>query len=365
MRFLWPGMLWLLLVVPLLGAGYVALVRHRRRQALALGALLVRPGVAAAAGAGTPAARFARIERHLPPALLGLALTLAILASARPSALITLPTHQQTVILATDVSLSMAAKDIEPTRLQAAQAAAKAFVKQLPSDLRVGLIAFAGTASLVQPPTRNREDLLAAIDRFELQRHTATGSAILVSLATLFPDEGIDVEAAMPAHRGAHPGASREPPAANRSLRERKDPARDVEPVEPGSYRSAAIVLLSDGRRTIGPDPLVAAKLAADRGVRIFTVGFGTAEGAEVEIGGWSIFMRLDEEALKAIAEITRGEYSLAGSEADLRTVYEKLSSRLVLERAETEISAFFAAAAALLALVSAGLSLAWYGRIA
>jgi len=358
-------MLWLLLVVPLLAAGYVALVRRRRRQALAMGALLVRPGVAGAARAGTPAARFARIERHVPPVLLGLALTLAILAGARPSALVTLPTQQQTVILATDVSLSMAAKDIEPTRLQAAQAAAKAFVEQLPSDLRVGLIAFAGTASLVQPPTRKREDLLAAIDRFELQRHTATGSAILVSLAALFPDQGIDVEATMPGHRGAHPGMSREPLAASGTLRERGGAVGALEPVAPGSYRSAAIVLLSDGRRTIGPDPLAAAKLAADRGVRIFTVGFGTAEGAEVEIGGWSIFMRLDEEALKAIAEITKGEYSLAGSEADLRKVYESLTSRLVLERAETEISAFFSAAAVLLALVSAGLSLAWYGRIA
>jgi Ca-activated chloride channel family protein len=135
--------------------------------------------------------------------------------------------------------------------------------------------------------------------------------------------------------------------------------------VPPGSYKSAAIVLLSDGRRTTGPDPLEAAKLAAERGVRIFTVGFGTAQGAEVEIGGWSIFMRLDEEALKSIAEITRGEYSLAGSEADLRKVYESLSSRLVLERAETEITAIFSAVAALLVLLSAGLSVAWYGRVA
>ena len=361
MRFLWPEMLWLLAAIPLLAAGYAALLRRRRRQALALGALLVRPGVSAAAAAGRTEGRLRRVERHVPPLLLGLALAVAILASARPSAVVTLPTHQQTVILATDVSLSMRARDIEPNRLEAAQAAAKAFVQQLPADLRVGIIAFAGTASLVQAPTRNKDELVAAIDRFELQRHTATGSAIMLSLATLFPDHGIEVEQALfgKSGRRAPAGDGRD------GQRDRAPAAKPFEPVPPGSYKSAAIVLLSDGRRTTGPDPIEAAKLAAERGVRIFTVGFGTAQGGEVEIGGWSIFMRLDEEALKAIAEITKGEYSLAGSEADLRKVYESLSSRLVLERAETEISAFFSAAAALLALLSAGLSVAWYGRVA
>jgi len=362
-QFLWPKMLWLLAAIPLLAAAYLLLIRRRRRVALAFGPLMARAGVQdAQAPAGAVSRAFRRFGRHLPAALLGLAIAIAVLASARPSALITLPSRQQTVILAIDVSLSMRARDIEPNRLEAAQAAAKSFVQELPADLRVGIISFAGTASLVQPPTRNREDLVAAIDRFELQRHTATGSAIMLALATLFPDHGIEVEAAL-FGRDARRGAARRDSAD--ATRGRTPSGMPFEPVPAGSYASAAIVLLTDGRRTTGADPIAAAEMAAERGVRVFTVGFGTPQGASVDIGGWSIFMRLDEESLRTIAEITRGEYHQAGSEADLRRVYEHLSSRLVLERAQTEITAFFSAAAALLALVSAGLSVAWYGRIA
>lgn len=363
MQFLWPKMLWLLAAIPLLAAGYLLLMRGRRRRALAIGPLMARIGVQhAQAGASVGARLFQRFGRHLPAVLLGLAIAIAILASARPSALVTLPSRQQTVILAIDVSLSMRARDIEPNRLEAAQAAAKSFVQDLPADLRVGIISFAGTASLVQPPTRNRDDLVAAIDRFELQRHTATGSAIMLALATLFPEQGIEVESAL-FGSGARRGALRRDPGEE--LRARPPATKSFEPVAPGSYTSAAIVLLTDGRRTTGADPIMAAEMAAERGVRVFTVGFGTPQGASVDIGGWSIFMRLDEEALKTIAEITRAEYHQAGSEADLRKVYQHLSSRLVLERTQTEITAFFSAAAALLALLSAGLSVAWYGRIA
>jgi Ca-activated chloride channel family protein len=270
------------------------------------------------------------------------------------------------------VSLSMRAKDVEPDRFTAAKNAAKAFVRDLPPRLRVGVVSFAGPASLVQAPTRSSEDLVAAIDRFQLQRATATGSAIIVSLATLFPDQIPDLGEALFGPGGRHgasgphaatgPHASTGPHAAEKS---RKAPARPFEPVPAGSDTSVAIVLLSDGRRTTGPDPLDAAQLAAERGVRVFTVGFGTEQGAEVDLGGWSAYMKLDEEALKAVAELTHGEYFFAGSEAALRNIYQGLSSKLVLERKQTEISSFFAAAAAVLALLSAGLSVAWYGRIA
>ncbi len=357
MRFQWPDMLWLLALVPVMALAYLSLIRRRRRAARRLEHLISTSGAG-----GVVAGRWWRVARHLPAILFATAMIVAIFAIARPTAVVTLPTKQQTIMLAIDVSLSMRARDILPSRLVAAQAAAKSFVQELPADLRVGIVAFAGTASLVQPPTRNREELIAAIDRFELQRGTATGSAMMVALATLFPDHGIDVEVAtLGARRGALRGG-----AQDRSAREpAKGAAKEFVPVAPGSYRSAAIVLLSDGRRTTGPDPVDVAKMAADRGVRVFTVGFGTVEGAEVDIGGWSMYLRLDEVALKAVAEATGAEYFHAGTEEGLRVVYQGLGSKLVLEKAETEISALFIAVSAVLALLSAGLSVAWFGRIA
>ena len=122
-------------------------------------------------------------------------------------------------------------------------------------------------------------------------------------------------------------------------------------------------MLLSDGRRTTGPDPIAVAKMAADRGVRVFTVGFGTLEGATIGFDGWSAYVRLDEETLKAVAEITRGEYYHAGTAADLKKVYEELNARFVMERAETEVTALFAGSAAILAIAAGLLSIIWFGR--
>ena len=184
MNFLWPQYLWLLLVVPALVAVYVVLLRRKKAAVRYANVSLVK----AALG---PAQRF---RRHVPPLLFLLAITAALVAAARPSALVTLPSDARTLILAIDVSLSMRATDVEPTRMVAAQTAAKAFVQELPRDIKAGVVTFAGTASVVQPPTLDREELAAAIDRFQLQRHTAIGSGIIVSLATLFPDEDFDLQ---------------------------------------------------------------------------------------------------------------------------------------------------------------------------
>ncbi len=350
MKFQWPQMLWLLLALPVLTGTWVWLARRRaafaRRYA---GLLMVRE-------AGTATRPW---MRHLPAVIFGLALAAAIVASARPSANITLPSQQQTIMLAIDVSLSMRARDVEPNRITAAKAAAKAFVDELPKDVRAGIVSFAGTASVVQPPTTRHEDLHAAIDRFELQRATATGSGLLVSLKALFPDHDIDVESII-----FGGGSGRAQGKRLGEPQEGKSAKKPFTPVEPGSYNSAAIILLSDGRRTTGPDPLDAARMAAERGVRVYTVGIGTVEGAEVDFGGMAIYMRLDEEALKAIAEITKGEYTYVGTAADLRKVYQGLGSKLVLEKRETEVTAFLSAAAALFAVLGAGLSLAWFNRI-
>ncbi len=349
MTYLWPEMLWLLLAAPALVGGYVLLLRRKKKGVLRYASLsLVKDAI----GPGQ------RIRRHVPPLLFLAAMIAALVAIARPSAVVTLPSEQRTIILAIDVSLSMRATDVEPNRLAAAQAAAKAFVAEQPADVRIGVVSFAGTASLVQQPTRNREDLVAAIDRLHLQRHTAIGSGVIVSLAAVFPDEDIDLESVIFGRAFA-----RERNAPIEGVR--KAEKKPFQPVAPGSYGSAAIILLTDGRRTTGPDPIEAAKMAADRGVRIFTVGFGTAAGGAVDIDGWSIYMRFDEQTLKAIADVTRAQYFHAGSAADLQKVYGSLNAKLVLERKETEITALFAAAAAVLAAASAALSILWFHRLA
>jgi Ca-activated chloride channel family protein len=249
----------------------------------------------------------------------------------------------------------MRATDVKPNRISAAQAAAKAFVADLPSSVRVGVVSFAGTASLVQPPTQNREDVIAAIDRFQLQRATAIGSGIIVSLATIFPEAGIDLSSLIYGRDGRR-GVPLD------QARKGEKPA--FKPVPPGSYPSAAIILLTDGQRTTGPSTIEAAQMAADRGVRIFTVGIGTTAGETIGFEGWSMRVHLDEGTMKAVANMTRGEYFYAGTATDLKKVYESLSSKLVLEKKDMEISAVFSAVAAVIALVSASLSLLWFNRI-
>ena len=257
-------------------------------------------------------------------------------------------------MLAMDVSGSMRATDVEPTRIVAAQNAAKAFLADLPRDVRVGIVAFAGTATLAQLPTLSREDLVTAIDRFQLQRGTATGNGIVMSLATLFPDDGIDI------------GQMQwgKPESKARKIEDAGKEKKSVEPVAPGSYTSAAIIMLTDGQRTTGVDPMEAAKMAADRGVRVYTVGIGTVNGETIGFEGWSMRVRLDEETLKQIATRTAAEYFYAGSAADLKKVYNTLSSKLAVEKKETEISGIFALIAAAFALVAGALSLAWFGRV-
>jgi Ca-activated chloride channel family protein len=347
-KFLWPEALVLLLLVPLVAALYLWLLGRRKRVAVRYANL---PLVREAMGRG-PGWR-----RHLPPALFLLALTLLLLATARPTAVVTLPSQHKTVILAMDVSGSMRATDVQPNRLIAAQEAAKAFIADQPPFTRIGIVSFAGTAALVQPPTQNREDLLAAIDRFQLQRATAIGSGIVVSLAAIFPDAGIDIAQLTQGGRDPRGAALDAPKKAE------KDKA-PFKPVAPGSYQSAVIILLTDGQRTTGPDPLEAAKMAAERGVRVFTVGIGTKEGEVIGFEGWSMRVRLDEDTLKQVANVTQGEYFYAGNALDLKKVYENLNSRLVLEKKETEVSALFAGAGALFALLAAALSVLWFHRI-
>jgi len=350
MIFLWPTLLWLLLAVPIVVALYVLALRRRKKAALRYASLDV---VREAMGAGQ------NVRRHVPPALFLAALVLLIVAVARPAAVVSLPSDDKTIILAIDVSGSMRAEDVQPNRLAAAQAAARQFVNDQPSGTKVGIVAFAGTAALVQTPTRGRDELLAAIDRLDLQRATAIGSAILVSLKGIFPDAEFDLRSSNPRLGGSRGGAG------GYSLdRAQEPPKQQSAPVPPGSYGSAAVILLTDGVTTTGPDPIEAARMAADRGIRVFTVGVGTTQGEILHGDGWSMRVRLDEQTLKTISDLTRGEYFRAETATDLKKIYGSLNSKLVLEKKETEITALFAAAAGLIAVLAALLSLLWFNRI-
>ncbi len=346
MIFFWPEMLWLLLLIPALLGVYVLLLRRKKKAALRYASLSL---VKEAMGAGQ------RFRRHLPPLLFLMSLALMLIAVARPSAVVTLPSQHETVILAMDVSGSMRATDVKPSRIVAAQEAARAFVAEQPKTTQIGIVSFAATASLVQSPTHSREDLLGAIDRFSLQRGTAVGSGILVSLKTIFPDVEFDLRLSNP----------RGPAQKSAPLDPAKSPDKAApKPVPPGSYSGAAIILLTDGQTTTGPDPIESARMAADRGVRVYTVGIGTQGGEIIGAEGWSMRVRLDEESLKTIANLTKAEYFYAGTAADLQKIYQNLNTRIFLEQKETEITALFAAAAAVLAFLSALLSMLWFNRI-
>jgi Ca-activated chloride channel homolog len=349
MSFIWPTMLWLLLLLPALVALYLWLLARKRKTTVRLASVAVAR-LALGTGPGW--------RRHVPPLLMLAAVAAGLLAVARPTAIVMLPMAERTIMLAMDVSGSMRAEDVKPNRLVASQEAAKAFVGKLPREVKVGVVSFAGTAAVVQAPTTSRDDVIAAIERFQLQRGTATGSGIILSLATLFPDHGIEIQ-----HITGQRNFPGGPAAPGQDIRKTDKPA--FTPVPPGSYSSAAVIMLTDGQRTTGPDPLEAAKMAAERGIRVYTVGIGTTQGETIGFEGWSMRVRLDEETLKNISLLTHGEYFYAGTAEDLKKVYESLSSRMVVERKETEISALFAALGVLLSVLAAGLSVWWFGRVA
>ncbi len=326
MTLLWPEMLWLLLAVPVIIVAYLLVLRRKKKIALRYASLSM---VQEAMGASR------RLRRHIPPLIFLLALISMLIAISRPAAVVTLPYQYETVILAIDASGSMRAADVSPTRIAAAQAAARSFVADQPRSTRLAVVSFAATASVVQPPTLNREDVLAALDRIQLQRGTAIGSGILVSLKILFPDLEFDLRSSNP-----RPGGAREASRGTAIDAPAKGQPADSKPVPPGSYGSAAIILL------------------------VFTVGIGTVSGEILGAEGWSMRVRLDEEALKTIANVTKAEYFYAGTATDLTKIYKALNSRLVLEKKATEVTALFAAAGAVFGLLSGLLSLLWFNRI-
>ncbi|HKD46247.1 MAG TPA: VWA domain-containing protein [Rhizomicrobium sp.] len=357
MTFLFMPALWLLLIVPLLLAAYVFVSRQREKHTIRFLPLM----------AGSRAAN-ARWRRHLPPALLLLALTVLIVATARPAATVTLAARHGTVILAMDVSGSMRADDVHPTRITAAQIAARAFINDRPTKVKIGIVAFSGAAFLVQAPTSDNVALSQAIDSLTPERMTAIGAAVLTSLQTLFP--AVRFDTMLPGFGGEEFTSGRSPnmaqggvPLGGNPKTVQKD-ASKIQPVQPGSFKSAAIILMTDGKNTDGPDPIDAARIASNFGVRVFTIGFGTPNGEIHTYWGRTMHVVLDEETLKTMANITHAQYFHAQSEKELATIYKDLNTKLQSETETREITAFFAAAALLLTVASVSLSLLWFGRI-
>jgi Ca-activated chloride channel family protein len=344
MSFIWGGMLWLLVLVPVLVGLYVLAQRRRQRYALRYASLsLVKDALGKGPG----------IRRHIPAAIFLAGMTVIIVALARPSATVILPSEEGTVILSMDVSGSMRATDIKPSRMEAVKEAARIFIEKRPRNVRIGIVAFSGSAELIQPPTTDNDQLLAAVNRLHPERYTAIGSGLQAALDAIFekPDQ-------------AQAATDTPPPDPNNPLTPASPDQQEPPPVPPGSYKSAVIVLMSDGQSNQGPDPLDVADKAANLGVRVFTVGVGTKEGAIIGFEGFSFRVILDEATLKAIAGKTAGEYFKASSEGDLQRIYNNLSTRLMVERERTEITALFVAAAAALLLAAGALSLLWFNRL-
>ena len=337
MSFLWAEMLWALLLVPAFIIAYILVQRRRRKYTVRYASLsLVKEALGRGPG----------IRRHIPPALFLVSMAIMTFALARPVATVMLPSQQGMVILTLDVSGSMRADDLKPNRMEAAKAAARAFVEKQPKNVRIGVVSFSNNASIVQAPTTDREAGLAAINRLAMQRATAIGSGILTSMDAVFEQ----------------PGAT--PTPFSRDSLTLSDPAPTPTRAPGGTYAPAVVVLLSDGQSNAGPSPLQAAKQAADRGVRVYTVGVRSPDGTILSVEGRSIRVRLDEETLKRIADETGASYFKADSETDLRQIYENLSTNLVFKAEQTELTAGFTGLATVFLLAAGSLSLLWFNRL-
>jgi Ca-activated chloride channel family protein len=332
MSFLWPALLATLALLPLAVAWYARLDRRRQRAAALFDSLGLARGAARQRGL-----------RHVPPALFLLSLAVLGVALARPEAVVSVPRIEGTVILAFDVSASMSADDLAPTRMEAAKSAARAFAARQPSGVEIGIVAFSDGGLTVQVPTRDRAAVLAAIDRLAPQRGTSLGNGILAALSTIAAGAGQG-----PLQLSHLPDAATPTPT----------------PVPPGYHAPAAVVLLTDGDNTEMPDPLAAAQAATDRGVRVYTVGIGSAEGADINLQGFIVHTQLDEAMLRTIADLTGGAYYNAQSREELDAIYNNLDTSLVIKPETMEVTSILAGVSILAVLAGSVLSLAWFGRL-
>jgi Ca-activated chloride channel family protein len=329
MTFIWPWMLLTLLLIPLFVGGYI---RLRRKQQLAATEALGPLGLVQDSLGRTPGRR-----RHIPALFSLLGLTLLFFGLARPEMFVDLPRVEGTVILAFDVSNSMTADDLEPTRMEAAKAAARTFVENQPSTVLIGVVAFSNGGLVVQPPTDDQAAVLAAIDRLSPQGATSLAQGVFTSLNAI-----------------AGKPISVDPAALEEGV-----PSLDI-----GDYPSAVVLLLTDGEDTASVDPLEIAQLAAEAGVRIYPVGIGSPEGAVLQIDGFSILSQLNETTLKEIASLTNGSYYRSDDEHSLQEIYRNVDLRLTISGEKMEVTAILAGLSMAFLLLGGALSLLWFGRM-
>ena len=334
MTFTWPLMLLSLLVLPLLIWRYVQAQQRRLRLMAAYGTL----GIVREAASRPPLG----CRRHIPALCFGLGLLILALALARPIMTVGVPRWEGTLILAFDVSGSMAATDLDPSRMEAAKTAAIEFVQRQPASVKIGVVAFADSGFAIQLPTNDQAVILSSIDRLTPERGTSLAYGIVTSIDAIF----------------VHPEITR----IYSNLT--PTPTPSPTPVVPGTNRATAIVLITDGENTAPPEPFDAAKLAADRGVRIYPIGIGSPAGATLEVEGFMVHTRLDEPTLQQIAQMTAGVYYNAENEQDLHAIYEELDPEFVIRTETMEVTSLFAGVGLLLLLLGGGLSLTWLGRL-
>jgi Ca-activated chloride channel homolog len=334
MEFIWPSLLFLLMVIPLLLILYSRMERRRRRYTESYGGL----GFGQQADRSGPGWR-----QHIPMMIFLAGLSILIVALARPQTVVSLPRQEGTVILAFDVSGSMAADDLQPSRMEAAKAAARQFIERQPSSVQIGVVVFSDSGFTVQTPTNDQELILASINRLVPQRGTSLAYGILISLNTIASD-----------------GA--QSPAQLSDIT--PEPTATPTPVPRGTYEPVVIILLTDGENNAPPDPLEAAQLAADRGVRVYTVGIGSSTGATLNIEGFNVLTQLNEETLIQIAQITGGAYFNAETEQDLQAIYENIDPQLVVKPRKMEITSILAGASILVLVLGGTFSLLWFSRL-
>ena len=334
MSFVWTPLLVMLLLAPVLLFLYVSMQRRRRNLNARLGKNMAWATDAGRSKLGS--------RRHVPPMFFLAGITILLFSLARPQAIISLPRLEGTVILTFDVSGSMAAEDLKPTRMEAAKAAASQFVKNQPSSVTVGVVAFSDGGITVQPPSDDRNETLDTIDRLVPRRGTSLGNGILVALNTIALSEG------------------------DPAILKTSSPTETAEPVTnpQGWYPSAVIVLLTDGENNQNPDPLAASDLAADLGVRVYTVGVGSPEGIDLNVEGFVVHTQLDEEMLKAVSDTTGGQYYNAANEEDLFRIYDDLKPKLAVRTEEMEITSILGGIGLLTFLIGGVISFLWFGRL-
>jgi Ca-activated chloride channel family protein len=352
MTFIWPVMLLSLILIPLFVALFFWLQRRRNKIVSKYGSLGFMqgsaPGSPAPVGAprvsGERSVKRVGMRRYVPPILFLAGLAILLIALARPQMMVRLPRVEGTVILAFDVSGSMAAEDLKPTRMEAAKIAAKDFVEHLPVSVQIGVVAFSENGFAVQPPTYEKDLILSTIDRLSPQRGTSLGNGILASLKTIETDFRQDGPLQL----------SEKTPEATAT----------PTPVPQGFHQPAVIVLLTDGENNSSPNPFDAAQASLDRGVRIYTIGIGSAAGTELKVNGFTVFTQLDEEMLEQIAQLTGGVYYNAQNEQDLYSIYDNLDPQLVIKAEKMEMTSIFAGASIAILVVGGIISLLWFSRL-